>query len=95
MGINYLIDTYVLLWWLFNDLELGDNCREIISNPHHNILISSATAWEIATKYRLGKLPEAQPIVEKYPQILSQSRFVELPITLVHSFRAGSLAIAH
>jgi PIN domain nuclease of toxin-antitoxin system len=95
MGINYLIDTHVLLWWLFNDPKLDNNCRAIISNPSHNIFVSSATAWEIATKYRLGKLPEAQPIVANYLQILSQSKFVELPITSVHSLRAGSLAIAH
>jgi PIN domain nuclease of toxin-antitoxin system len=64
MGINYLLDTHVFLWWLFNHLQLGDHCRVIISNFRHNILISSAIAGEIATKDRLGKLPEAQPIVE-------------------------------
>nr|WP_199245285.1 type II toxin-antitoxin system VapC family toxin [[Phormidium] sp. ETS-05] len=57
MGISYLLDTHILLWWLFNDPKLSPECREIIGDPNHCILVSSASAWEIATKYRIGKLP--------------------------------------
>jgi PIN domain nuclease of toxin-antitoxin system len=39
-------------------------------NSSAKILVSSATAWEIATKYRIGKLPEAKPLVEAYSQVL-------------------------
>jgi PIN domain nuclease of toxin-antitoxin system len=93
--MSYLIDTHILLWWLFNDLKLDPNCREIIHNPDCRILVSSATAWEIATKYRIGKLPEAKQIVEEYAQILQQSKFIELAITSAHALRAGSLPILH
>jgi PIN domain nuclease of toxin-antitoxin system len=95
MGINYLIDTHVLLWWLFNDSKLTDECREIIKNPDHHIFVSSVSAWEIATKYRIGKLPEAKQIVEEYSQILQQAKFIELSITSAHALRAGSLPISH
>lgn len=54
MGNRYLIDTHILLWWLFNDPKLDNLSREIIKNPNHQILVSSATGWEIATKYRIG-----------------------------------------
>jgi PIN domain nuclease of toxin-antitoxin system len=83
------------LWWFFDDSKLDFSCREIIKNPNHQILISSASAWEIAAKYRIGKLPEAKQIVEEYPQILTQARFVELKITSAHAIRAGSLPIDH
>ena len=56
MGMSYLLDTHILLWWLFNDPKLNQECRNIIRNPNHNILVSSASAWEIATKYRIGKI---------------------------------------
>ena len=95
MGVRYLIDTHILLWWLFNDPKLNAECREIVRNPAHRILVSSVSAWEIATKYRIGKLPEARQIVEEYSQILHQSKFIELPITSAHALRAGSLPISH
>ena len=95
MGISYLIDTHILLWWLFDDPKLDNTCRKIINNPDHRIFVSSVSAWEIATKYRIGKLPEAKEIVEQYSQILDQARFIELTITSAHALRAGNLPIAH
>ena len=95
MGISYLIDTHILLWWLFDDPKLDNTCRKIISNPDHRIFVSSVSAWEIATKYRIRKLPEAKEIVERYSQILHQARFIELNITSAHALRAGNLPIAH
>ena len=101
MGMSYLIDTHILLWWLFNDSQLKDKHRVIIQNPENQILVSSATAWEIATKYRIGKLPEAAPLVKPpgpgivadYHQILKQGKFVELAISATHALHAGNLPI--
>jgi PIN domain nuclease of toxin-antitoxin system len=95
MGMSYLIDTHILLWWIFNDPKLNNDCREIISNPDNTIIVSSASAWEIATKFRIGKLPEAKQIVEQYSQILRQEKFSELAIATNHALRAGTLPIAH
>ena len=95
MGMSYLIDTHIFLWWLFDDPKLHTECRDIIRNPDHRIIVSSASAWEIATKYRIGKLPEAKQLVEQYSQILYQAKFIELAITTAHALRAGSLPIAH
>lgn len=95
MGMSYLLDTHILLWWLFDDPKLDPNSQDIIRNPNHRILVSSASAWEIATKYRTGKLPEAKQLVEEYPQILRQAKFIELAITAAHALRAGSLPISH
>ncbi|NEZ64382.1 type II toxin-antitoxin system VapC family toxin [Leptolyngbyaceae cyanobacterium CCMR0082] len=95
MGMSYLLDTHILLWWLFDDPKLNADCRDIIRNPEHRILVSSASAWEIATKYRIGKLPEAKELVENYPQILHKARLIELAITATHALRAGNLPIAH
>jgi PIN domain nuclease of toxin-antitoxin system len=93
--MSYLLDTHILLWWIFDDLKLNNDCRDIIRNPDRRILVSSASAWEIATKYRIGKLPEAKQLVEEYSQILHQAKFMELAITAAHALRAGSLPIPH
>ncbi|HAN74154.1 MAG TPA: PIN domain nuclease [Planktothrix sp. UBA8407] len=95
MGMSYLLDTHILLWWLFNDLKLNKECRDIIRHPNYNILVSSVSAWEIATKYRIGKLPEAKFLVEHYQDILHQAKFNELTITVAHALRAGNLPILH
>jgi PIN domain nuclease of toxin-antitoxin system len=80
MGMSYLIDTHILLWWIFDDPKLNTNCRDIIGNPTHRILVGSASALKIATKYRIIKLPEGKQLVEQYSQILSQAKFIKLPI---------------
>ncbi|WP_242040226.1 type II toxin-antitoxin system VapC family toxin [Anabaena subtropica] len=93
--MSYLLDTHIFLWWLFDDPKLHTDYREIIRNPVNRIIVSSASAWEIATKYRIGKLPEAKQLFEQYSQILHQAKFIELAITTDHALRAGSLPIAH
>lgn len=95
MGISYLLDTHILLWWIFNDPKLDTACREIIRNPSHRILVSSASAWEIATKHRIGKLPEAKQLVAEYAETLKRAKFEQLAITVNHAIRAGSLSITH
>ena len=93
--MSYLIDTHILLWWVFDDPKLDKNCRDIIRNPDNTIIVSSVSAWEIATKYRIGKLPEAKQIVEQYSNILHQAKFIEMAIATNHALRAGSLPIDH
>ena len=93
--MSYILDTHILLWWVFDNPKLDPTCRDIICNPAYRIFVSSASAWEIATKYRIGKLPEAKQFVEAYPQVLQQARFIELAITTAHALRAGSLPIPH
>ncbi|MBF0218615.1 MAG: type II toxin-antitoxin system VapC family toxin [Gammaproteobacteria bacterium] len=95
MGIDYLLDTHILLWWLFDAPELSDRTRKAIANRSNTIWISAATAWEIATKYRIRKLPEATEIVANYPQLLQQAGFVELTIKTEHALYAGQMAIDH
>ena len=92
---GYLIDTHVLLWWLFDDPKLSRVAFELIRNPDNAIVVSSASGWEIATKHRLGKLPHATEAVEKLPELLQISRMDILPVSLEHALRAGSLPGPH
>jgi PIN domain nuclease of toxin-antitoxin system len=95
VGISCLIDTHILLWWVFDDSQLSPECREIIRSPENQILVSSASAWEIATKYRIGKLPEAKVLVAQYESVLQQAAFIDLPVTTAHALLAGNLPIEH
>jgi hypothetical protein len=59
---RFLLDTHVLLWWLFNDSRLSERAVQVISTPGNTILVSSVSAWEISTKLRLGKLSGVEHI---------------------------------
>ena len=90
-----LLDTHALLWWLLDSPELSATTRTAIAAPDQRVLVSAATGWEIATKYRIGKLPEARDIVEKLPAYLRKQRFEVVPIALEHAMSAGALPGPH
>ncbi|MCZ6503954.1 MAG: type II toxin-antitoxin system VapC family toxin [Gammaproteobacteria bacterium] len=96
MGVNsYLLDTHTFLWWLFNDGRLSYNARDIIKDNDNQLFLSAASAWEIATKHRNGKLPEAESIVKDLPALLKRAHVVSLDITLEDALLAGSIQYKH
>ena len=93
--MKILLDTHALLWWLLDDLRLTEVARRAISPADHQVLVSSASAWEIATKHRLGKLPEIGEIINKLPHHCRKERFEVLPIGFEHALLAGQLPGPH
>lgn len=93
--MRLLLDTHALLWWLFDDPHLSTPARAAIADPDNGILVSAASGWEIATKHRLGKLPEAGDVPTALPRYLRQARFSELPVRLDHALAAGGLPGPH
>ena len=93
--MSFLLDTHVLLWWLFNDKRISKTAHGIIQDPDNKIFVSSASAWEIATKHRLSRLESAAVLLEDMPGCLRRAGFMELPIALSHATRAGSFPHAH
>ncbi len=90
-----LLDTHIFLWWLFDDPKLSFNIRAVISDFNNPIFISSASVWEIATKYRLGKLPEASSVAENAPYWIEKAGFKPLSISPEHAQLAGSWDLDH
>lgn len=95
MGLSVLLDTHVVLWAFSSPHKLSSAARTLLEDPDTIILVSAASAWEIATKYRLGKLPGAESIVKGYPNHLITLGARELPITSTHALAAGLLAVEH
>ena len=93
--MRVLLDTHTFLWWLDGDRRLSRRARNLIADDDHTVLVSAASAWEIATKVRLGKLPGAIEVAAELPAILRQQNFEPLPITVVHALRAGNLPGPH
>ncbi|MCU7815260.1 MAG: type II toxin-antitoxin system VapC family toxin [Candidatus Thiodiazotropha sp. (ex Rostrolucina anterorostrata)] len=90
-----LLDTHTLLWWLEGDRRLSVKARAAIRDEKRVVAVSAASAWEIATKVRIGKLPGAIEVAEQLVDIISQQNFLSLPISIEHARRAGLLPGEH
>jgi PIN domain nuclease of toxin-antitoxin system len=93
--VRVLLDTHALLWWLADDPRLSAPAYATIDNAANDVVVSAASAWEIATKVRIGKLPEHAGIATELPMHLAAQGFSSLAITVEHGLRAGLLAGPH
>lgn len=90
-----LLDTHIFLWWLFDDPQLSKNLRRQIGNIDTTIFVSAASVWEISTKYRIGRLPEAASVAENVPKWIVKAGFHPMNIKPEHAQMAGAWKIAH
>ena len=93
--MRLLLDTHALLWWLAGDEALSKAAREAISDPDNDVFVSAASAWEIATKYRLGKLPGAAVMAADIAGAVASQDFSELLINIRDGQIAGGLPAIH
>jgi PIN domain nuclease of toxin-antitoxin system len=93
--MRLLLDTHTLIWWLIEDPSLPVSARKLIGSRNSQVLVSAVSAWEIATKVRLGRLEVATDLARDFSGYLAQERFESLSISTEHGIRAGSLPGAH
>jgi PIN domain nuclease of toxin-antitoxin system len=89
--VNLLLDTHILPWWLADDTLLPAAARDAVVSPDNSIVISAATAWEIAIKKAAGRLDSPDDLIEA----VDANDFDTLPITAAHALSAGSLPAHH
>ncbi len=90
-----LLDTHTLLWWLDGDRRLSAAARAAIADESRPAYVSAASAWEITTKHRLGKLPDAGPVAADVLGVIRSQGFDPLDISVDHAERAGRLPGPH
>ncbi|PSR20263.1 MAG: PIN domain nuclease [Sulfobacillus acidophilus] len=95
MAIKVLLDTHVLLWALVEPDKLSPAATEIIEESQNTVVVSAASAWEVAIKFQLGRLPEARMVIEGYHNHLQTLRTLELAINSQHTIKAGTLNATH
>jgi PIN domain nuclease of toxin-antitoxin system len=93
--MRFLADTHALLWWFTDDARLSTLARELLGDEANEILISAASAWEIATKQRLGKLDQAPEAMRRFAELVEADGFIHLPVNYLHALRAGGFEIEH
>ncbi len=77
------------------DRHLSKSAYALIKNKKNISLVSAASAWEIATKVRLGKLPAAAGLVQDFVADLEREQIEILTVTAEHGIRAGLLPGPH
>jgi len=93
--LRVLLDTHTLIWWVLDSNKLSKAARQTITDFENEVFVSAASAWEISTKFRLGKLPEAEPLVVSFKDSVRKLNFSELPVSIEHGARAGLLIGDH
>jgi len=93
--MDLLLDAHTLLWWYADDPQLSPEARRLIRSGSNRVIVSAATFWEIATKYRLGKLPSAEVLLQDAADYLEREDFELLELSLTVAIRAGVLPGPH
>src|SRR5262249_11148279 len=69
--------------------------RKIIAETRNTLIVSAASAWEIAIKVRLGKLPTATDLAADFSGLIEREGFQPLAISAEHGILAGLLPGAY
>ena len=93
--MRLLLDTHALAWWLLNDPQLSAPAQQAIAFSGNEILVSAVSAFEMATKHRIGKWPDLGPVLHQFDNMLREEAFLNLAITSTHAILAGQLPAEH
>ena len=90
-----LLDTNVLLWLTVDPERIAPDIRERLAAPSTGLVVSAASAWEVAVKTRAGKLPGGQTLLSVWDETLSSLRAEALDIVAADVIMAGGLPWPH
>lgn len=93
--MRLLLDTHALLWWWADDPQLPVTVRSALSTDANEVFVSAGSAWEIATKQRIGKLPSWPLPAGGFSALVEADGFRHLPVSSSHAWRAGALDWTH
>jgi PIN domain nuclease of toxin-antitoxin system len=93
--MRVLVDTHAVFWWLTDDDKLSRRARDIFADEENEILVSAVVAWELATKVRFFKWPEATQLAKNIDHVIAANDFTPFPITIMHARVAGFLPGRH
>lgn len=89
--MRLLLDTHAVLWWLADDPALPSRPREAIADPANEVLVSTASLWEVAIKATVGKLT----VPDDLPERISAGGFAWLQVTREHAWEVRALPFHH
>ena len=94
-SMDLILDTHALVWVLLGNERVGSAQAAIINDSHNKIFVSAVSGYEIANKFRIGRMPEAGAILKLAEENFAAFDWLHLPVNLQHARRAGSLPGPH
>ena len=73
--MNLLLDTCTLLWAWGQPERLSRRMQGLLRDPHNQVWVSAASAWELATKHRVGKFPHGGHILAEWDERIARDGF--------------------
>jgi PIN domain nuclease of toxin-antitoxin system len=93
--VKVIIDTHCWLWLCVSPERISESVLERLSDKGTLRLLSSASVWEIAIKYQLGKLPLPVHPRDFVPTRLETTQTEILSISGLHALRTTDLPQHH
>jgi PIN domain nuclease of toxin-antitoxin system len=93
--VRLLVDTQCWLWLQVAPERLSPQTLASLQDTRNELLLSAASAWEIAIKYQLGKLPLPAPPEDYVPSRMLASGTAALPVLHVHALKVAALSPHH
>lgn len=93
--MRFLVDTVVFLWWVAGDTHLPERVAETLTDPGNEVSLSAVSAWEIALKHALGKLPLPEEPDTLLPRLRDEHRIAELPLSEAAALQLPKLPALH
>ena len=78
--MNYIIDTHIFLWLIFEPENILDKKLSQLEDPNNTIYLSSISFWEISLKFNLGKLDLKGLLPENLPNVATEMGILTLNI---------------
>ncbi|RJQ55862.1 MAG: type II toxin-antitoxin system VapC family toxin [Desulfobacteraceae bacterium] len=78
--MKILLDTCTFLWIITDAPDLSNKSRDLFADSLNEVYLSAVSAWEIAFKYALGRLPLPQSPGEYIPEQRDKHRIISLPL---------------
>ena len=93
--MRVLLDTHAFLWWIGDDRRLSVAARAVVADGDNEVFFSTASAWEMAIKARLGRLWVAEDFQGFVADQVALNGFRVLSVELLHALHVQALPDHH
>lgn len=90
----YLLDTNAVLWLVSTPDKIDRSVRDILADQTNELIVSAASAWEVAIKTRIGRL-NGGPLLSAWDETLASMNATDLAIDSADAVLAGQLNWNH
>ena len=93
--MSVLLDTHIFFWWITGSDRLSAHHGALLATTDEAIYVSAVTGWEMALKVKIGRWPDAAPLIPELEKTIAEEGLELLDITLAQAKLAGSLELVH